>query len=198
MRVVGGRLRGRRLAPPPDDATRPTADRVRESLFNVLESRYRPLLAGGRVGDLYAGTGALGIEALSRGAVHATFIERSPAALKVLKSNIASLGLKEQAQVLQGDSVSLLAGLGPFDILFLDPPYGGQDASEILNTIATYHCISPDHLIVLESDVSDQIDFPQQIVIQLEKVYGRTRISFLEVTGAGATETPDSNEDSEL
>src|SRR3546814_6339977 len=109
MRIVGGRLRGRRLAAPPGHATRPTTDRVRESLFNIIESRYRDRLTGGRVGDLYAGTGALGLEALSRGAAHAVFVEQAPAAWAVLQQNIAALGLEAVATAIRGDAHAVLA-----------------------------------------------------------------------------------------
>jgi len=183
MRIVGGRLKSRRLATPAGSATRPTTERVRESLFNILESRYRDRLVGGRVGDLYAGTGALGIEALSRGAAHATFIERSPAAFRLLEGNISALGLKEVSTLIRGDALQALPRLEPMDIIFLDPPYGGEMASEALARITTIGCIAPSGVIVLESATSDLINVPEVMEIFLEKRYGSTLLSFLGLTG---------------
>lgn len=185
MRVVGGRLRGRRLTAPTDQATRPTSDRVRESLFNIIESRYRQQLIGGRVADLYAGTGALGIEALSRGAAQATFTETAPAALKVLRANLQALGLAEEASVKDGDAKRLLAALGPFDIIFLDPPYGGEEASGILREIATHACLSPDGLIILESAESDAVELPPGLEVAQSRSYGKTRVSLIFRNGNG-------------
>jgi len=118
MRVIGGELRSRRIAGIPGDATRPTPDRLRETLFDILAARIR----GAAFLDAYAGTGAVGIEALSRGAAHAWFLERSRAALQVLRQNLASLGLEGRASVIAGPA---LMSLGRFaaGIAFLDPPY---------------------------------------------------------------------------
>lgn len=122
IRVVAGELRGRRIAVP-ETGTRPLADRMRQSLFAVLE----PRLLGARVIDLCAGSGAAGIEALSRGAAHATFVERAPRAAAVIRSNIAQLGLDERATVVSADALRILETLGArgevFDLIILDPPY---------------------------------------------------------------------------
>jgi 16S rRNA (guanine966-N2)-methyltransferase len=184
MRIVGGRLRGRRLEAPPGTTTRPTIDRVRESLFNIIESRYRDRLLGGRVGDLYAGTGALGLEALSRGAAHATFIEQSPAAYAVLRRNIAGLGVEAAATPIRGDALAALARAQPFDILFLDPPYGGEVASRTLAAITTYKCIKPGGIIILESGRADMVDAPAGLETVLSRDYGSTRIAILTEAGS--------------
>ena len=118
MRVIAGEFGGRRLRAPRGEATRPTAERVREALFSMLGP-----LDGLRVLDLFAGSGALGIEALSRGAAGATFVERSPRALAALRANLDALGLRGRARVIEGDAVSALRGAGEDDLVFLDPPY---------------------------------------------------------------------------
>src|SRR5690606_10877069 len=129
MRIVGGTHRGLALAAPPPGKgdIRPTSDRVRESLFNLLaHGPYGDPVAGARVLDLFAGTGALGLEALSRGAASATLIDQGRAALDLLRRNVARIG-GEQAQVIARDATRLGPNLGtPFDLVFLDPPYGRE------------------------------------------------------------------------
>jgi 16S rRNA (guanine(966)-N(2))-methyltransferase RsmD len=122
MRVIGGELRSRRIAGIPGDATRPTPDRLRETLFNILAPRIR----GATFLDAYAGTGAVGIEALSRGAAHAWFLERSRGALQVLRQNLAALDLDARATVIGGPALIALARC-PAEIVFLDPPYALED-----------------------------------------------------------------------
>jgi 16S rRNA (guanine(966)-N(2))-methyltransferase RsmD len=126
MRVIAGSFRSRSLQAPAGLATRPTSDRLRETLFNVLA----PRIEGARFLDLYAGSGAVGIEALSRGAAEAVFVERSAAALKVLRGNLARLGLEQGLRIVQGSVAGYLRAPGaelPFDLVFLDPPYDAAD-----------------------------------------------------------------------
>jgi len=123
MRVIAGELGGRRLATPRGAATRPTSERVREALFSMLGA-----MDGLRVLDLFAGSGALGIEALSRGAAHATFVERSAPALAALRANLAALGLVERSSVRAGDALAALRGAETYDLVFLDPPYAMAEA----------------------------------------------------------------------
>lgn len=148
--MTGGSLRGRRLRAPRGDATRPTADRVRESLFAWL-----PDLADARVLDLYAGTGSLGIEALSRGARRAVFVERGRPALAALEANLADLALAPRCRVLRSEvraALSRLAREGErFDAIFLDPPYGMQDAAEGLHAVAAHALLTPEGTLVLET-----------------------------------------------
>lgn len=118
MRVIGGEFRSRLLKTPPGLATRPTPDRLRESLFNILS----PRIEGAVFVDAYAGCGAVGIEALSRGAAQAVFIERARAAVGVIRANLASLGVEARSQVIQGSAMLHLAGVDA-DIVFIDPPY---------------------------------------------------------------------------
>lgn len=130
MRVVAGEFRGRRLVAPEGDVTRPTTDMVREALFNSLQSM--GLIDGAEVLDLFAGSGALGIEALSRGAAHCTFVERDRSALGALRSNLASLGLGDRATVVAGDAQSASASARPCDVAFIDPPYAFAGWPELL------------------------------------------------------------------
>ncbi|HZP05858.1 MAG TPA: 16S rRNA (guanine(966)-N(2))-methyltransferase RsmD [Terracidiphilus sp.] len=137
MRIIAGIYRSRRLEAPPGLATRPTSDRLRETLFNVLAPRFQSLSAGAAFLDLYAGSGAVGLEALSRGAASVTFVERAPAALKVLRSNLAQLGISRGFRVHAGSVGAFLqsatnASPKPerYEVVFLDPPYDATDAYE--------------------------------------------------------------------
>src|SRR5437867_231202 len=143
MRVIGGTDRGRRLAAPRGFSTRPTAGRVREALFDILG----PAVAGMRVLDLFAGTGAIGIEALSRGAARAVFVERGRDALRALRANLAALHLsRDRARVVAGDAVATLPALGrselPFDLVFLDPPYA-TTVARVLEALARGPLLKP-------------------------------------------------------
>ena len=126
MRIVGGRLRGRALAAPKSQAIRPTADRLREALFNILVHAYGDPVSGARVLDLFAGTGALGLEALSRGADFALFIDEGAEARALLRENVAALGLGGVSRIFRRNALKLGAAhpLPPFSLAFLDPPYG--------------------------------------------------------------------------
>ena len=126
MRIVGGRLRGRRLAAPSGNATRPTSDRLRETLFDILAHRFGVPVETTRVLDLFAGTGALGLEALSRGAAYALFIENGAAARGTIRRNVDEMGVAGVTRVFRRDATRLGAAgtLQPFDLVFADPPYG--------------------------------------------------------------------------
>jgi 16S rRNA (guanine966-N2)-methyltransferase len=169
VRVVAGEFRGRRLAAPRGARTRPTADRVREALFSMLGD-----VSGARVLDLYAGSGALGIEALSRGAASAVFVERDPRAAAVIERNLTSLGLEEE--VLRRDAVRFLrAGTGTFDLVFCDPPY--DSGSRLAGPLAEHlpALTSEDARIVTESDKRNPLELPFPLVT--ERTYGDTRIA---------------------
>src|SRR4051795_5271583 len=126
MRIVGGRLRGRALAAPKSQAIRPTADRLRESLFNILTHAYHDPITGSRVLDLFAGTGALGLEAISRGAAFALFVDDRAEARALLRQNVEALGLGGMTRIFRRDATRLGAAhpVEPFALVFLDPPYG--------------------------------------------------------------------------
>ena len=145
MRVIGGEFRSRALKSVPGADVRPTPDRLREALFNVLA----PRIAGAVFADLYAGTGAVGIEALSRGASRAIFVEQNRAAVNVLRQNLKSLGIEARAQVLQGRAAALLGGIRA-DIVFLDPPY---DLTGEYETTLTKLGSRPPQLVIVQHDV---------------------------------------------
>jgi len=145
MRVIGGEFRSRPLKSLPGLDVRPTPDRLREALFNVLASR----IAGAVFADLYAGTGAVGIEALSRGATRSIFAEQNRAAVNVLRQNLKSLDLEPRAQVLQGRAAALLGGIHA-DIVFLDPPYALEGEYE---TALTKLGARPPQLVIVQHDV---------------------------------------------
>ena len=169
MRVVSGELRGRRIESPSGDATRPTTDKVREAVFNALGSL--GAVEGARVLDLFAGTGAMGIEALSRGAGHCTFVERDRAALATLRSNIAGLGLGERSTVVAGDATSAMVSSHPADIVIADPPYGFVDWAGLLSHVPR------GALVILES--GSPVAAPAGWECLREKRYGRTFVAFL-------------------
>lgn len=183
MRIVAGSLKGRRLAAPSGTATRPTADRVREALFSALESRLEDGLAGAVVLDAYAGSGALGLEALSRGATRAVFAERDAAALRALKRNIADLGVETVATIAPGSVLTLarrgaLSG-GPFSLLLLDPPYR-IDRSEVRGLIEALLAddqISEGAFIVWERATGSEPEWPATVAPVSERRYGSTTVS---------------------
>lgn len=145
MRVVAGSAKGRRLQAPPGSSTRPTADRVREATFNALGSL--GVVAGAAVLDLFAGSGALGIEALSRGAGHATFVDADRRAVATVHANVDATGMGARATVVRSDAGRFLAGAGRFDVAFLDPPYAFTDD----DWAAVLGAVDAD-VVVVESD----------------------------------------------
>jgi 16S rRNA (guanine966-N2)-methyltransferase len=152
MRVVGGRLRGRTLAGPKSSAIRPTADRLRESLFNILVHAYDDPINGARVLDLFAGTGALGIEALSRGASFTLFVDDGAQARALLRENVTALGLGGVTRIFRRDATKLGAAhpVEPFSLAFVDPPYGQGLADAALVSARDGGWLAPEALIVVE------------------------------------------------
>ncbi len=152
MRIVGGRLRGRTLAAPRTNLIRPTADRLREALFNVLVHAYDDPVTDARVLDLFAGTGALGLEALSRGAAFALFVDEGAPARALIRENVAALGLGGVSRIFRRDAIRLGPAhpLAPFSLAFLDPPYGHGLPEQALASARAGGWLSPDALIVVE------------------------------------------------
>lgn len=171
MRVVAGQLRGRRIEAPDGRETRPTTDMVREAVFNALGSL--DLVRDARVADLFAGTGALGIEALSRGAAHCTFVERDRVALRTLRDNIDRLGLDDRSRVVGGDAIAAAATLD-VDLLIADPPYEFDGWAALLaSTRAAF--------VVAEAGKSlDTLEAPGWKLVRPGKRYGRTWVTFFE------------------
>ena len=178
MRIIAGEWRGRPIIAPEGIATRPTADRVRETLFSMLASRlgsFEDL----RVADLYAGSGALGLEALSRGAAFACFVDVDPRAITAVKANIGKLGASDSAQVL-ARSAEALPGEQPFDLIFADPPYEAGSGTKALRQIIQSGWAAPGSWIVIETQRGDTVD-PGECTIEAERDVGRARLSFLRV-----------------
>ena len=187
MRVVAGSARGRRLRSPEGEATRPTSDRVREAVFNALFSL--GVIEDSVVADLFAGSGALGIEALSRGASHAWFVENDRAALDVIRTNLESLGFAERATVLPTSVDAALAagGLSDLDLVLADPPYAFDDWHRILGGLEPM--LSPDAVVVVES--GQPIELPAGWEKMRERTYGGTVITFAAPPVAAAARRPD-------
>src|ERR1700735_4667735 len=162
MRVVGGRSRGRAIAAPKSKTIRPTADRLRESLFNILTHVFDDPLTGARVLDLFAGTGALGIEALSRGAAFTLFVDDGAEARALLRENAATLGLGGTSKIFRRDATKLGPAypVEPFSLAFLDPPYGQKLAEEALISARTGAWFTPDALVVVEEAVKSAFAVP--------------------------------------
>jgi len=163
MRIVGGRLRGRPLAAPTSQAIRPTADRLRESLFNILVHAYGDPVTDARVLDLFAGTGALGLEALSRGAAFALFIDEGAQARALLRENVATLGLGGTTRIFRRDATKLGAAhpIEAFSLAFLDPPYGRGLAEEALASARAGGWLAPGALAVVEEAAKPGFNVPE-------------------------------------
>ncbi|MCB0978175.1 MAG: 16S rRNA (guanine(966)-N(2))-methyltransferase RsmD [Acidimicrobiales bacterium] len=177
LRVVSGTARGLRLDVPPGSMTRPTADRVREAVFNALDSL--GVVAGARVLDAYAGSGALGIEALSRGAATVTFVEADAVARSVTEANLARTDLSERAVVQGGDGAAMV-GRGPWDLVLLDPPYATAGWDDLL--AAALIGLVPGGVVVAESD--REIDAVEGLDPIRSRRYGSTVVTFLTRPGA--------------
>jgi len=181
MRIVGGRLRGRVLQAPASRAIRPTSERLRESIFDILAHRHPDLLEGARVVDLFAGSGALGLEALSRGARFVLFVDQSAEARALLRANVEALGLGGLTQIRRADGSRLgQAPSGPpFTLAFLDPPYGQGLAAPALAALAAGGWLAADALCVVEEAAKAEIAAPQGFAVEDERAYGDARIAFL-------------------
>lgn len=174
MRVIGGKFRGRRLFGPKRGLIRPTSDRVRESLFAILVD----LVIGARFADLCAGTGSIGLEALSRGAWHVTFVEKSHGAVAILQRNIRALGLSPaQVEVLNADVTRLKKPTAAWDIVFIDPPY--KLAETIVNRLARRDVLKEGALVILEHGGKELVAVDETLLQLLDhRLYGQTSLTF--------------------
>jgi 16S rRNA (guanine966-N2)-methyltransferase len=181
MRVVGGRLRSRPLAGPKSDAVRPTSDRLREALFNILTHAYGDPVTGARVLDLFAGTGALGIEAMSRGAAYALFVDEGVEARALLRDNVESLGLGGVTRIFRRDASKLGPAhpLEPFSLVFLDPPYGKGLAEKALASARDGGWLKPQALIVVEEATDAGFAAPEGFEELERRAYDDTEFVFL-------------------
>jgi 16S rRNA (guanine966-N2)-methyltransferase len=176
MRIIAGEWRGRVIEAPPGRATRPTADRVRETLFSMLASRlgsFEDL----RVADLFAGSGALGFEALSRGAAQATFVESDLSAAAAIRRNAEKLGSPGRVRVIASSALSLPKS-EPFDLIFADPPYAAGSGTAVVESVAKADWLAGGGWLSIETARGDSVD-PGEWVIEADRDVGRARITLL-------------------
>jgi 16S rRNA (guanine966-N2)-methyltransferase len=181
VRVVGGRLKGRNIAAPASRDIRPTADRLRESVFNILVHAYDDPIEGARVLDLFAGTGALGIEAVSRGAAFALFVDNGAEARALLRNNVETLALGGVTKVYRRDATDLGPAhpLEPFSLVFLDPPYGKGLAEKSLASLRDGGWLTPGALVVVEEAKAAEFAAPEGFEVLERRVYDDTEFVFL-------------------
>jgi len=180
MRVISGSLRGKKLHSFKGTDIRPTSDRTREAVFNIISDR----IEGAHVLDLFAGSGAMGIEALSRQAAAATFVDKAPAAIALIRKNIRACGLGAKTRIIQWDIKRNLACLDtsqpPFDLIFLDPPYGQNLADPALSHLLTIGIMAADTCLVLEHAGSEGLSLNRNhLQLSDQRRYGKTLVSFL-------------------
>ena len=183
MRVVGGRLKGRNIAAPASRDIRPTADRLRESVFNILVHAYDNPIDGARVLDLFAGTGALGIEAVSRGAAFALFVDNGAEARALLRNNVEALALGGVSKVYRRDATDLGPAhpVEPFSLAFLDPPYGKGLAEKALASLRDGGWLVPGALVVVEEAKAAGFAAPEGFEELERRAYDDTEFVFLRV-----------------
>lgn len=178
MRVISGSARGKVLESVPGMDTRPTTDRVKESVYNILQFR----VMGASILDLFAGTGQMGIEALSRGASHAVFVDQAPQAISVIRKNIAAARVQPRAEIIQAGYRQALERLSEqkFDIIFLDPPYGGELLNSALKAVELFDILSVDGIIICESSIGDKVICPDGFAVRKTYQYGTIRLTTME------------------
>jgi len=177
LRVIGGSFKRTKLAEVPGDVTRSTKDRVKESLFNMLA----PDIPGAHVCDLFAGSGALGIEALSRGALHTTFIERNHQAFSVLRQNIGALPLKGKTTIYRSDALTTLKTFNQgFDVILIDPPYRKGLVDKALTVISENTLLNPQGIIAVLSENNVTLNIQVPLTITKDKNVGITKITLIE------------------
>jgi 16S rRNA (guanine966-N2)-methyltransferase len=180
MRIVGGAFRGRPLATPKTNAIRPTTDRAREAVFNVIAHRHRGHLDGARVLDLFAGTGALGLEALSRGASYGVFIEETAEGRGLIRTNVEAFGLSGRTKIFRRDATKLgeAGTLQPFDLVFADPPYGKGLGELALAAARDGGWLKPGALCLVEEAAATPFQPPAGFTLDDRRDYGDTTIAF--------------------
>jgi len=177
MRIIAGEWRGRKLVAPAGQATRPTADRTRETLFSMLASRLGNFEAL-RVADLYAGSGALGLEALSRGAAHATFVETDRTAIKAIEANVAALNARDRVAV-RAMSAAAPPAAEPFDLVLADPPYEPGSGTAVADAVARAGWLAPSGWMAIETRRGDAVAPPGGWEVMAERDVGRARLTLL-------------------
>ena len=177
MRIIAGEWRGRRIAAPKGDATRPTADRTRETLFSMLVSRLGSF-DGLRIADLFAGSGALGLEALSRGAARCVFVEQDSAALAAIRANIETLAARDQGAVRAGSVMALGPSPESYDLLLLDPPYETGAGQVAIDRLRRLGWIGPQTWITLEVSAKERVEL-KGFTIEAERKIGKAKLVML-------------------
>lgn len=182
MRIVGGKYARRRLIAPAGSATRPTSDRVREAVFNILHHHdwglAREAVAQAEVLDVCCGTGALGLEAVSRGAKAAWFMDKSAPALAAARANIEALGCAAQCHILPGNAVRPPRAAAPCNLVFIDPPYRKNLPAQIVPALMQAGWVAPQALLVIETARDETPALPPEFDLQLQRDYGDTRVWF--------------------
>ncbi len=174
MRVITGEARGRKLLEPSGRDIRPTTYKVKEAMFNIVQFA----VPGARVLDLFAGTGQLGIEALSRGARECVFVDRSQEAQQLIKRNLEAVGFLPRACAIRTDSLTYLQSGGQFDLVFVDPPYGAGLLEKVLEQAWTYNTLKKDGIMICESDKSLTLSPPEgRCSVKREYLYGRVKLT---------------------
>jgi 16S rRNA (guanine966-N2)-methyltransferase len=188
MRIVGGKYRGKKLIVPGDNRVRPTSERTREALFNILahQNDYRtehgPMPTDARVLDIFAGTGALGIEALSRGADHVTFIDNNRDSLDLIKHNIQQIKVQEQADILNRDGAHPGHTAKTYDLVLMDAPYRLALTEPCLQALSDNNWITEQSVIVVELAAKEKIEVPEAYKILDDRKYGAARLLFLRLS----------------
>lgn len=188
MRIIAGKHRGRRIAMKDDTSIRPTSSRTREAVFNILmhgsfgRDGENPLV-GKRIVDIFCGTGALGLEALSRGAEHVTFVDRNPQSLALARENIANFKEEANAVCIRSDSISLPPAQKPCTVAFADPPYDMGQAVPALTSLRDNGWLENDALVVLEVSTREAVIPPEGFEQLDERIYGNSRILILKYLG---------------
>ncbi|MCB8820424.1 16S rRNA (guanine(966)-N(2))-methyltransferase RsmD [Microvirga rosea] len=180
MRIVGGRWRGRSLAGPKSDGIRPTSDRLRETIFNILAHSYDEPVEGARVLDLFAGTGAMGLEALSRGASFALFVDEGAQSRGLIRENVETLGAGGATRLFRRDATRMGAAAPnpPFSVVFCDPPYGKDLATKALRSCAEGGWLTPGALVVVEEAQGVEVMLPEGFEEIERRDYGETKVVF--------------------
>jgi 16S rRNA (guanine966-N2)-methyltransferase len=194
MRVISGTYKGRNLRSIRDPRVRPATNRVRESIFNILQNRIS--LRGACVLDLFAGTGSLGFEALSRGATRVTFVDEWLGATKVIEENVKLLHCEEQCEVIKADVYKFLGHAeGQFDLIFIDPPYRLEGVANLPYRVFEQGLLSPSGLLIMEHTVRATIASDGSFSLILERTFGSTRVSFFAPLQPKSGEQPTTQRD---
>ncbi len=188
MRIIAGEWRGRKLAAPKGDGTRPTADRARETLFAMLTSRLGDF-EGLQIADLFAGSGALGLEALSRGAAHCLFVEQDRAAVDVIRANVTALGAQARSRVEVGSVMQLRAASAPLDLILADPPYQSGAGEVALDRLLRLGWIGPQTWIAVETSFKEDVVI-KGLALEAERRVGKGKLNLLRLAASDADPGP--------